>query len=348
MQEQENKRLRRTLASWRMRACCAGLCAGAQVYLMGAGVIAPVCGNSAWLASLAAVPSCALAAALCRRWRARRRMTRTGAALLAAALFCLSVFACASLAAIAGQALLPRTQGARVAVISAAFVLGCAACGAGLARLCFLVRAALPAVMILCAVLAAPDRTLSGIFPLLGRGALPLGVSALMMAASCVPVLLLLLPPPEIEAHEEAMPQARFFACRAAAGAGAGCALLFLFCAGGTPQAISGAAEWGERLVMLSGSGAHQGLSDTALLIAMTSAAALYAACMLAAGQEALAAARPGAGCAGLAVQGVLLIAVLLAFSVHGPDAAMAAAPLSALPAAGALIFGHRKKEGAR
>lgn len=333
------------MACWRMRACSAGLCAGAQVYLMGAGVIAPICGNSAWLASLAAVPSCALAAALCRKRIADRRLTRAGAALLAAACFCLAVFACSSLTVLAGHSLLPRAQSVRVAVTSAAFVLGCAACGVGLTRLCFLLRAALPAVMIPCAVIAAPDRSLSGVFPLLGRGALPLGISALVMAAACAPVLLLLLPPLELGGRADELPQARYFARRAAAGAGVGCALLFLFCAGGTPQAISGAEEWGERLAMISGSGAHQGLSDTALLIAMTVSAALYAACMLAAAQEALSAALPRAGDAGLIAQGAVLLAVLLALSAQGFDAALAAAPLSALPAAGALLACRRKRE---
>lgn len=347
MQKDEAKTKRRVLASWRMQACSAGLCAGAQVFLTGAGLAVPLCGNSAWIASLAAIPACALAAGICRSLLARRKMGRIGAALSAAAYFLAAVFVCASLVSLAERSLLPQARAMDIAALTAALAALCAACGAGVFRMCFLLRAALPVVLVACAAASLPDRSLSGVFPLLGAGAGPLALSALLMAAGgCAPMLLLVLPPPELEGRAEAfVPGAGFFARRAAAGAGIGCALLFLLCGGGTAQALMGADSWGDRLAMIAGGGAHQGLADTALLLALCVSAALFAACMLQAGARALRHAFPRMGeRAWLIVFSLSLLAALAFFTARGMDAALVAAPLAALPAAAAAIAGCRKE----
>ena len=57
----------RVRESWRIRACTAGLCVGAQTFLFGTGIAMPIALNSAWMAALAALPAAALVTAVCRR-----------------------------------------------------------------------------------------------------------------------------------------------------------------------------------------------------------------------------------------------------------------------------------------
>lgn len=342
---------RRALASRHMQACAAGICAGVQVFLLGTGAAVPQSANGAWIAGLVSLPVCALAAGMCRRKMIRGRITRIGAAFLAMAHFLCAAFACAALIALAEQSLLPQARALHIAALTAAAIALCAACGAGIYRVCFLIRTALPAAAIVCAAISLPDRSLSGVFPLLGAGMGPLGLSSLLIAAGCfAPVLMLLLPPPELEGLgdtvESAIPNAGFYAFPAALGALAGCALLFLLCAGGTPQALAAAAEWGARLALIAGGGTHQGIFDTALLLVLCAGCALLAGCMLLSCTRALRYAFPHIGeRAGLFMLSLLLLFALVLLTARGLDAAAYAAPASALPALAALAVGRKTQK---
>lgn len=339
---------RRALASRRMQACAAGLCAGVEGFLLGAGLAVPVSVNSAWLAALVSVPVCALLAAVCRGWLARRRLMRIGAALMAAAQLAHAVFACAALASLAEKTLLPQARALHVCALTAVFVSLCAAGRSGTVRVCYLLRAALPLVLIVCAAVSLEDRSLSGVFPLLGAGAGPLALSAALMAAGgFAPALVLIFPPPELDGEGDApLPGAWFYACRAALGAASGCALVFLLCAGGTAQALIRADGWGGRLAMIAGGGAHQGIADTALLLALCVASALYAALMVRACVRSVCCAIPrDREGAALGTVFLLLLAALAALTARGMDAALALPPAAALPALIAMIAGSRKRE---
>ena len=348
MRKDETVFERRALACRRMQLCGAGLCVGAQAFLLGAGLVVPLCGSGAWIASLAAVPACAVAAAVCRAMAVRGRMTRTCAAFLAAAHFLLAAFACAALTALAERSLLPQARAMHVAVMTAAFAALCAACGAGVNRVCYLLRRLLPLVLILCAAASLPDKSLSGVFPLLGMGAGRIALAAAGMAAGCfAPVTLLLLPPQAIEGRADApVPRAGAYAAYAAAGAGCGCALIFLLCAGGTAQSLMGADTWGARLAMLAGGGAHQGIADTALLCALCVSAFLLAAQMLQGCAGAVCRALPRVrGPLALCAAGLLLFCALAFFAARGMDAALYAALSAALPAWAALMINRGKQD---
>ena len=345
---------RRYLESWRMHACSAGLCAGAQVFLLGAGAAIPLCGNSAWIAALSAIPASALMAAIARRKIAAGAPSLPGCFFLFAACFLGAAFACASLTVLAEQSLLPQARAIHIAAMTVLFAALIAAGGKGSMRLCFLLRYALPAILLLSSFFIMPDRDLTGVFPLLGRGGGWLLAAAAMMTTGAFPLALLLLPPEEIREAGDAyaaLPGAGFFARRAAAGAAVGCALLFILCAGNTPEALTGEGVWGSRLLMIAGVSAHQGLFDTLALLAMTAAAALYASRMLACCASAIRFALPrkGKGSAALILSAAMLMAVLLTLSALGFDFALLF-PLSAAPAALIALTGRprnrKEKEG--
>ena len=341
---------RRVLACWRTRASMAGLCAGVLVFLLGAGAAVPLSLNAAWLASLAALPACVLAA-----WAARRRMgvrmMRPRALLLALVLELGAVFLLASLVCLAGQSLILQAQPVRI--LLAAFA-GAALCalsgGAGLARLCFGLRYALPLCAgALCAVSLGLPRA-AGPWPLLGGGAPRLLVSCLCMGTSALPALLLLLPPPELEAAGEdalrcPMPGWRFFALRMALGAACGAILLFAVCVCSGYESLAAQHTWGDRLRILSSAQPREGTAQTLLTCLQVMAIALAAGCLLSGAEQALDAAseRLKRGRLGLLLAGAPVLLLLLAMSVYGYDAALYAAPLLGLPAA-ALLMGKGKR----
>ena len=350
MPQNDESTERRIRESWRVHACAAGLCAGAQVFLLGAGVAVPLCGNSAWIAALSAVPSSAAMAMLARRRIARGNMGRAGSGILALSCLLCAVFASAALCALAAKSLLPQARALYIAVMTAVFI-ALSAGGTGAMRLCFLIRWALPLALGVCAWISMPDRGFTGVFPLLGRGAGRLAAAAALMTAGAAPVSALALPPAAIADRPEAMAQppcAGFFARRSAAGAAAGCGLLFLLCAGNTPAALSGESLWGSRMLLLA-VGVHQGIFDTALILAMAAAAALHAAHMLACGDAAVCRALPRAerGRSALFAEGALLTAALCAFAALGDASAPFPGLLAAPAALTALLIGGRKGERA-
>ena len=91
----------RVRACWRVRGCAAGLCVGAQIFLLGTGVAMPLALGGAWIASLAALPMAALTAAVCRRAlvspRRTGRLTAALHLLLALTLLLCAAFALCAL-----------------------------------------------------------------------------------------------------------------------------------------------------------------------------------------------------------------------------------------------------------
>jgi len=341
---------RRIRESFRMQAVCAGLFTGVQVYLLGAGVAVPLCANSAWIASLVCVPAAALFAALAVRRLARGGAARAGLCLLSLCCFLSSVFSCSALVSMAQQSLLPQARGVRIAALTAVFAALTAAGGRGEVRLCFLMRYALPAVLFVSACLQLPEGDLNGLYPILGNGARPLAAAAAVMTAAAVPSLTLLLPPQDLadsRAEREGLPGASFFARRAAAGAAAGSALLFLLCAGNGADSRSEALLFGERLLAPASGGAHQGLFDTAFILALTAACALHAAGMLACAADAAAYAFPRrtARRNALIVMGTAIFCALFAFAALGEAAAPWLALLAAPPALLSLFAGGKNGE---
>jgi len=320
-----------------MHASAAALCTGMQVYLLGAGFAVPHAGNSAWIASLAAVPAAALLAVLARKRLAQGGAARAGLCALAASAFLLAVFSCAALVSMAGQSLLPQAQNMRTAALTAVFISLCAASGRGEARLCFLLRLALPLGLILSAGVTLFPRGLHGVFPVLGHGAVPLALSAAAMTAAAAPVFIIMLPPEALTGIPDSgrhLPSAAFLARRAAAGAFAGCIPVFLLCAGGDCQALQKERLFGARLLALAGGGAHQGVFDTAVTLLLTAACALHTARMLSCAADAacLAFPRIKGGPVLLFPLGASLLAVLWAFSALGETPAPILGLIAALP----------------
>jgi len=217
--------------------------------------------------------------------------------------------------------------------------------GTGVCRLSFALRWALPLLMAAFVLIAVPRRMPEGLFPILGAGGLPLGAACAATLGAASPVLMLLLPPPEIvEAGEAAkkcpVPPARFFALRVFLGAGAGALLLFAASVLTTYEVIAERTVWGDRMRV----SIHGGIGQTLLTALEVIALALLAANMLAAAQQALARVRrkEQSGRPTLFVLAAALLAVQLVLADIGVTAALAAAPVLVLPVIILLCF-HRR-----
>ncbi|MBQ7885887.1 MAG: hypothetical protein IJ313_03235 [Clostridia bacterium] len=353
---QQTAREQRIRASWRTRACAAGLCVGAQIFLAGCAVGMPLALSSAWLAALPALLLCAWLVLRSRRALLRSAQTgfpsRAGYALLALSLLACASFALASVTVFAAQTLM---QQARAAWIASAAMIAAALCalsgGTGAARLCFALRYALPLLVLGLSLLALPLRVPVGLFPILGSGAEPLGMAAAAMLFGAAPALMLTLPPPELAGmggEEIAVPDARFFLWRVLAGALAGGALLFLSSACTTYESIAESSEWGARLRMAAGNQPHEGVAQLALTLSKLIAMMLLAVNALCAAQQALAQAFPRLrkGRAGLWILLTLLAACLAALVILGERPLLIAAPAIVVPAAMAAILLGRRNRG--
>ena len=343
--ETHNLRIRENL---RMQADSAALSTGAQVYLLGAGIAVPLAGNSAWIASLAAIPAAALLAALARKRAMHTGLSRAGLCLAALSGFLLSAFSSAALVLLAQQALLPQARAIHIAALTAVFITFCAACGRGEVRLCFFMRYALPLILFFSACLQLPPGGLAGVFPILGRGAKPLAAAAGVMAASAAPAAIILLQALSEDSCKEDcyLPRSSFFAVRTALGAAAGCAMLFLLCAGNGSQALLGQRLFGAQLLMLS-SGAHQGLFDTAVILSLTAICMLHAARMMLCAADAMRSAFPAiqTGTGLWILPGAALAAVLIAFASLGEAAVPWLGILAAIPAFLSLACIKKERE---
>lgn len=378
---------RRVQAAWRTRACAAALAAGTQVFLLGSGVAMPLCLNSAWIASLAALPACAAAVWACRRTlvrgaahqrgveplpyrtdierkgshaRPRDAMPQGGAEplpyrinhlVLSLTLAAGAVLALAALVSLAEQSLLTQAQTLWSAGAAVIAVLLCAfSRSTGVSRLCFALRWALPLAVALLTAASIPLELPAGLFPLFGAGALPLGLACACMLSSALPVLILLLPPPELKAvdgalREDLIPDTRFFLRRILAGAAFGCVLLFVLSGCSTYESIAAQHTWGQRLRIPAQP--RGGIAQALLAVCQMLALLLLAASMLCAAEQALLRAVPSLARlrAGLLLPAALLALCLLMLIISGLDKALFAVPWLTLPGALCLLMLHRRKE---
>lgn len=338
----------------------AGVCVGAQVFLFGTGIALPIALNSAWIAALFALPCAALVTLLCRRALARRLCSsgegasaRPGAA--ASLLLCLTLAANAALAAaalvnLAEQTLLAQARVSYSAAVTVLALLLCALSGGtGIARLCFALRWALPAALAVLILLSLPGTRIVGLFPILGAGALPLGVSALCMAGAASPALLLLLPPPELEQAGEAalrcpLPGAGFFVRRVLLGALCGVGLLLCLCACATYESIAAMDTWGERLRLFGAE--RPGLAQTLLTLGqMIAMLLLGASALCASAQAARAVPALRRYRLDLLLPTALIAAALGAMIVFGFQSALFCAPCLIVPTVlCAIIYGKTGK----
>lgn len=342
----------RVRACWRVRACAAGLCVGAQVFLFGSGVAMPVALGSAWIAALAALPAAALTVAVCRR--ALTLPPRAGKLrgalhlLLAFTLLCNAAFALCALVSLTGQTLLVQSRELLIAATALAAAALCTLTG-GAFRLCFALKWALPALLILLTAVCMPFEQPAGLFPILGAGGVPLLVAAVCMLGAASPLLLLMLPPPELARAGEAaqrcpVPSARFFLARTLPGAAVGVLLLFAASVCTTYESILGSSGWGARLHIVFGAQTHGSIPQTLLTVCQTVAIALLSICTLSAAEQALLCALPALrrGRAGLCVLVLLLALCLGALNVFGSAPVLAAAPGLILPSAALLLLHGR------
>lgn len=353
MPESQKMAESRARAAWRVHACAAGLCTGAQVFLLGCGVALPTAMNSAWIASLATLPASALTVRLCAR-RDRRTLGRGAALLLAMTLLLCAVFAAASLVAFAEQTLLEQAQTTWSASVALFAALLCALSGAaGVSRLCFALRWFVPVVLVGLSVLSVPIRIPVGLFPLLGAGWTQLGVAAVCMLAGAVPSLMLLLSPAELEergmGESSLMPDTPFFLRRVLAGAGVGVLLVFAACVFTTYESIAENGEWGARLRIAAGYQPHEGLAQTLLTVLELMAMLLLLVNMLCSAERALLIAVPklNKGHIGLLALLLLMGLCMALLIVFGFDAALVAAPLLVVPMGLVLLLARGRRRRA-
>lgn len=355
--EKNRMREQRIRASWRARACTAGLCVGAQIFLAGCGVGMPLSLSSAWLAALPALVFAAWLVVRCRRRLdapARRgRFACAWHVLLALALLGCSAFAALSLVSFAQATLVEQSSAAWTEIMTLLAVALCALGGGmGASRLCFALRYALPALTLTLSLAAVPMRVPVGLFPILGAGARQLAIAALCVLFGAAPTLMLMLPPPELarlgeDTQPPAVPKTGFFLGRVLLGALTGAALLFLASACTTYESIAESAQWGARLSMAIGNQSHEGVMQMLLVLAKLMAMLLLSVNMLCAAEQALLGAFPrlARGRAGLLLLLALLGGCLAVMVFFGDAPLLAAAPVIAVPAALLAAFSGRRRK---
>lgn len=344
----------RVRASWRTRACAAGLCMGAQLFLAGCAVGMPLALSSAWLAAIPALPFAAWLTARSRRAlihpAGKGIRARIGYAFLFAALLGCAAFALLSMMGFAAQTLAQQARELWIEAAALAAVVLCAfSGGTGAARLCFALRWLLPLLVLGLSLFDLPMRIPIGLFPILGAGARPLGLAALAMLFGAAPALMLTLSPEELEESEEKdVPDLRFFLARVLAGALAGVLLLFLISACTTYESIASSSEWGMRLRMAAGNQPHEGMLQMTLMLAKLMAMLLLAVNMLCAAQQALGLAFPRlrSGYAGILLCAALLAGVVFVQAVFGDQPVLLGTPAIAVAGALAAIFVGGRRRG--
>ena len=328
----------RVRSSWRTRACAAGLCVGAQIYLSGCAVGMPLALGSAWLSSL---PALAFALWICRcscLGLAQQRKTRTLYTLLAVTLLLCGAFALVSLATFAAGTLVEQASRAWTQLLALLACLLCALSGStGAARLGFAMRYALPVLVLGLSLANVPFQIPVGLFPILGAGTMQTGLASLAMLFGAAPA--------GERAQQCPIPPVRFFAIRVLLGAAAGIALLFLTCSSATYESIAESSEWSARLRMAAGNQPHEGIGQMLLITAKLFAMLLLAVNMICAGQQALMLAFPSLARASLWPALLLPGAALAAEVLLGDTPILLAAPAIAVPAAlSAALAGRRQK----
>ncbi len=342
----QDVRARRIRAAFSARACAAGLCVGAQVFILSTGAAMAISLNAAWIAALSSLPAAGAAAALCRRRLVRslsEKPSRAQRLVLCAVLLICCITGLVALLSLAEQTFLSQ---ARTTFILAATLLLLLLCAPGrtegAARAAYVLRF-LPPLMFAALVLRMVRYgSAGGLFPLLGTGTGPLALSLALMVSCAAPVLMLLLPPREIEdIAQEDVPRAGFFILRAVLGAAVGCALLLVMIMSTTVETLASYAAWGERLRLIPASGGRGGLLFSFLTLCQLALLLLHAANMLLSSEDALSQAIPALSRRRLSL--IVLLALcalaLLAMTVYGFDAALAAGALCGIPALAALLM---------
>ena len=337
--------------SYRIRACAAGFCAGAQAFLLGTGAALPLSLNAAWLASLSSIPASGIAAALCQR-RLRnallgRQPSKAEKLTLAGSLFLCCVFALGALLSLAEQTFLSQARMIAILAVTLLFLALCAAARVqGAVRAAFALRFLPLALLLLLFGRTASSGALGGVFPFLGTGGGTLALCAMVMLCSAAPVLLLLLPPQEIPAlSSDDLPGAGFFVLRAVAGATIGCLLLLMMPLSSTYETLAGYVSWGERLRLIPASGGRGGLLFSFLTLCQTALLLLHAAILLLSCEQALASPAPSLdqGRIGLLLPFFLCALALLAMTLWGLDFSIAAGIAAGIPAGFIWMFRGKK-----
>ena len=341
---------RRILAAWRTRACAAGLCVGAQVFLAGCAVGMPLALSSAWLAALPSLGFCVWLTIFCHRALLNPDLrTRIRCFLLFIVMIASAAFALVSITGFSAQTLSQQARPLWIETLALISALLCALSGGtGAARLCFALRYLLPALVLGLSVVDLPMRMPVGLFPILGAGAGPLGMASLATLFGAAPALMLMLPPQELDEIPEDdrhVPGVSFFLRRMLAGALTGVLLLFLTSACTTYESIARSSEWGARLRMAAGNQPHEGLLQMLLTLSKLMAMLLLSVNMLCAAQQALALTNPrlGSKWAGTLICAALLAAVLLVQSVLGDAPVLLTSPAIAAGALLTVLIGRRR-----
>ena len=334
--EKQSQRSARIRESFRVRASAAGICVGAQVFIMGAGAAAPLSLNAAWIAALSSMPAAGIAAAAYDSYS-------VFTLLVCAALLACCVAALSALMNLAEQTFLSQARMVFILAVTLLFLLLCAAGGAaGAVRTAYALRFLGAAMLLALLVRTASSGVSGGLFPLLGTGAKMLALSAAMMLSCAAPVLLLLIPPGEAgELSESELPKAGFFVLRAVLGAAIGAGLLLTMTLSSSYETLAGYSSWGERLRLIPADGGRGGLLFSFLTLCQLALLLLHAAIMLLSGEAALTQMFPKLKhCkAGLLLLLLLIGAALTLLVFFGFDGAIAAGALAGIPALAALLL---------
>ncbi len=345
-QQSGGVRRERIRASFRARACAAGLCAGAQVLLLGTGAAMTFSLNAAWLSALIVPPVCALAAALAGKRLFEElsggRASRAARACAALSLLVCCVFSVSGLLNLSEQTFLSQARMLSILPLTLGFVLLCAPAGAkGAVRAAFALRFLLPGAALIVLLRPVLRGQTGGMFPLLGTGTRMLGLSALMMLSAAAPVVLLTLPLENAgEIKPEDLPGSGFFAWRAFLGSAFGVLVLLGMTLGTTHETLAGYHAWGERLRLFGADGGKAGLLFAFLTACECALLFLHALIMLFCAGDALALSFPALKKKGLslALCGLIAALSLSALMFFGFDPILAAGALAGLPALFALI----------
>ena len=337
----------RVRAAWRARACAAGVATGAMIFSAGAGLAIPICLNAATLST----PPVLLLSALIA-WRAQRVLrkpkrcedsafTRILWGLLALTLaLCAAYLICAQIA-LAEQTLLVQARVGWIA-LTTLIALGLCALSGGIAvaRMCFLVRWVLPFLLITLGAKALQKGTPIGLFPVLGTGLAPLGLSSLCMLCAATPALLLLAPA-DGQGGPELVPPARFFVLRVLAGGLMGALLLLSLTLCNTYDTLLSQTVWGERMLVTCTHEPRLGIPQMALILSQLLGLGLGISALLCAAEQAAGRTVKPLRTRPRALGACLLIATVTVFTMirHGLDRTVYIAPALLAPALLLLLF---------
>ena len=141
---------RRIFESWRARACAAGLCVGAQIFLFGTGIVMPIALNSTWLCAMISLPFPIFITIASRKKSIiyDSPVSRAALIMLTITLLANAVFASAALISFAEQTLLEQARVLWIALLTVIAVFLCALSGgSGVSWLCFALRWSLPVLI---------------------------------------------------------------------------------------------------------------------------------------------------------------------------------------------------------